>query len=219
MRSHRCQHPSASLRRAGSSLYQSRQTPLVPVLEHVDMLTNGKPDTPRQCTSSATIGKTDSATAGRTFLLTVMDVKGGTSSLAGSLQIAIPNMRPINFFMCKPSDRPETPSILVGSLQVALPMSFDDPLVQVLEHVDMPTNSQSVSPRMPIRNRFKFPVAFRFTRAASRSKRSRRRLHYTPARERELGKEGLTRRQAQAFHLRECWVILHQGVIALFGPK
>ena len=41
MRSHRCQHPSASLRRAGSSLYQSRQTPLVPVLEHVDMPNTG----------------------------------------------------------------------------------------------------------------------------------------------------------------------------------
>ena len=60
---------------------------------------------------------------------------------------------------------------MAGSLQIAIPISFNDPLVQVLEHVDMPTNSQSVSPRMPIRNRFKFPVAFRFTRAASSARK------------------------------------------------
>ena len=53
-------------------------------------------------------------------------------------------------YMGKPSDRPEIPAIVVDNLQVALPVLLHDPLVEELEHFDMPStgNLQVALPTM-----------------------------------------------------------------------
>ena len=42
-------------------------------------------------------------------------------------------------YMGKPNNRPEVPTIVVDNLQVALPVLLHDPLVEELEHSDMPS--------------------------------------------------------------------------------
>jgi hypothetical protein len=130
--------------------------------------------------------------------------------------------------MSEPRDRPEVPPIVVDDLQIArCPILPHNPLIPVLEQDSVALVRHKIRVTAPFEQFFdtvqmvsvltapsppslfantgqdRGPVAFRSARAASRFKRSRRQLHFTPAKERELGREGITRRQAQALHLRK----------------
>ena len=73
------------------------------------------------------------------FLLHMPKIREILNHLLDLVVGMMPQTFSLGSVMGKPSDRPEVPAIIVDDRQVALPTLVNDPVVEILEHVDMPS--------------------------------------------------------------------------------